>query len=116
MTDSERRQATSSYHRCSAPASWHLTWASCQFRARCHPCPPERRAGTFAGRIGEFALSLVEGVQVDQRGARAGMAHPVQQLAKTRALVSGPDGEGQAQNARSEPPRMGQRRRVRSQA
>jgi hypothetical protein len=55
-------------------------------------------------------------VQVDQRGARAGVAHPVQQLAKTRALVSGPDGEGQAQNARSEPPRMGQRRRVRSQA
>ena len=49
----------------------------------------ERRAGTFADRIGKLALSLVGGVQVDQRGAGAAMAHPVHQLAETRSLISG---------------------------
>jgi hypothetical protein len=34
-------------------------------------------AGTFADRIGKLALSLVGGVQVDQRGARAAAAQAI---------------------------------------
>ena len=46
--------------------------------------------GAFAYLIGKRALPLVEGVLVDQRGARAAVAHAFHQFAEARALV----GEG----------------------
>jgi hypothetical protein len=41
--------------------------------ARCYPCLAERRAGSFADRIGKLAL-------VDQRGARAAAAQAIHQF------------------------------------
>jgi hypothetical protein len=48
--------------------------------ARCYPCLAERRAGSFADRIGKLALSLVGGALVDQRVARAAAAQAIHQF------------------------------------
>jgi hypothetical protein len=73
------------------------------------PVFTEYGAGSFADRIGKLALSLVGGVQVDQRGEGTAMAHPVYQLTKTRALIGGKGLPGMSQVVKVNPGQAGRR-------